>query len=414
MPKEVNRPFNHRRNVDSEQGVAVEKMSVNNSASLTHSIEKIHGRLARLCESANASPAPSPELLPNVLMELGIVSEALQMATKELKRQNETLFYLQNKVKAEQTRYKSVLELVSDGFLVTNKDCLIEETNNAVSELLNVPQQSLIGKSLFSLIYGEDRALFQAKLSQLAHRNRVELSVRVRRQHAEYFNAALTVNIDRTQDQEAPVYQWLLRDVTERKRAEVALESSTYNLCQNRSVHSFIKGDTIPLETQQIWVIAQGAIKLTTMSDRGEEMLIGIIRENMIFGPSLTSLQIYQASALSKVKLVSISLTEIIHSPQLAQALLPAISQRLRQTESFLSIYGQIHVEDRLNNLLLLLKREMGESVEKGTRLCVRLTHQDIANTCCTTRVTITRLLGKLQQEGKVAFDAQNHLILKE
>lgn len=389
-------------------------MNANNLTPLAHSIEKIHGRLAQLCQAASASPSPPPELLPSVLMELGILSESLQMATKELTRQNETLSYLQRKVEAEHSRYRSLLELMSDGFLVTDAECLIREANSTVSELFNVPLQSLIGKSLFGLVYGEDRALFQAKLSQLAHRNRVELSIRLRRQHADFFNAALTVNVDRAPGNELPVFQWLLRDITERKRAEVALESSTYNLCQNRSVHSFIKGDTIPLETQQIWVIAQGAVKLLTMSDRGEEMLIGLVRENMIFGPSLTSLQIYQATALSRVKLVSISLTEVVQSPQLAQALLPAISQRLRQTESFLSIYGQIHVEDRLNNLLSLLKREMGESVEKGTRLYVRLTHQDIANTCCTTRVTITRLLGKLQQEGKIAFDAQNHLILKE
>ena len=112
--------------------------------------------------------------------------------------------------------------------------------------------------------------------------------------------------------------------------------------------------------------------------------------------------------------LASIQLTEIAQSPRLAQALLPLLVQRLRQTESFLSIYGQIRVEERLNHLLTLLKQEIGEPVGEGIRFCLRLTHQDFASVCCTTRVTITRILGKLQQEGKITFDSCNHLILKE
>jgi CRP-like cAMP-binding protein len=134
----------------------------------------------------------------------------------------------------------------------------------------------------------------------------------------------------------------------------------------------------------------------------------------MIFGSSLTGLPTYQAVALSKCELVSISLAEISQSPRLAQFLLPLMSQRLRQTENFLSIYGQIHIEERLTHLLTLLKHEIGQPVEEGVRLCARLTHQDFASACCTTRVTITRLLGKLQQEGKVVLDINNHLILKD
>jgi CRP-like cAMP-binding protein len=32
---------------------------------------------------------------------------------------------------------------------------------------------------------------------------------------------------------------------------------------------------------------------------------------------------------------------------------------------------------------------------------------------CCTTRVTITRLLTQLQQQKKLSVDSQHHLILK-
>lgn len=55
----------------------------------------------------------------------------------------------------------------------------------------------------------------------------------------------------------------------------------------------------------------------------------------------------------------------------------------------------------------------MGETLNsKQIRIKVRLTHQMLANAIGTTRVTITRLLGELQQQGKVSFDDERHLLL--
>jgi len=122
---------------------------------------------------------------------------------------------------------------------------------------------------------------------------------------------------------------------------------------------------------------------------------------------------IYQATALSDVELTSIYVAEIAVNPMLSHILLPKINQRLQQTESFLVIVGKRRVEERLYHLLQLLKQQIGEPVPEGTRLSVRLTHEDIASACCTTRVTITRLMGKLQQEGLITFDAKKYIILK-
>jgi CRP-like cAMP-binding protein len=219
----------------------------------------------------------------------------------------------------------------------------------------------------------------------------------------------LTVNVAR--EAEGWVLQWLLRDITDRQRAEsVGTEDDPF---RDRFLHLYGKGENILLEPDKLWFVAKGIVKLTTMSDRGEEMLIGLARDTMIFGSSLTGLPTYQAIALSRCELFSISLSELGQSPHLAQFLFPLISQRLRQTENFLAIYGQIHIEARLTHLLALLQQEIGQPVEEGVRLCVRLTHQDFASACCTTRVTITRLLGKLQQQGKIVLDGNNHIILK-
>jgi CRP-like cAMP-binding protein len=60
------------------------------------------------------------------------------------------------------------------------------------------------------------------------------------------------------------------------------------------------------------------------------------------------------------------------------------------------------------------MKREIGQPGAEGTRLDVRLTHQNLANAIGTTRVTITRLLSKLKNEGAITLDRDRHIILKK
>jgi PAS domain S-box-containing protein len=387
---------------------------MNNMHLLNQRVETMHGRLSELYKSVNVPTSSPSDLLPIALKELGVASEELQVVVEELTEQNARLAAAQYRVEAERQRYQELFEFAPDGYLVTDTSGTIREVNRAAAELLSIQQRFLVGKPLVSLVYFDDRLLFRTKLAQLAQRDRTEVTLRLQRRQSDLFEASLSIDVIRNQEGESLGLRWLLRDVTERKRAEAALMQPSYNPCQDRPLHYFKKGDIIPLEPQALWLVSQGIVKLTTLSECGTEMLVGLLRESSVFGSSLTALHTYQAVALTDAQLASIPLTEIAQSPRLAQALLPMINQRLRQTESFLAVYGQIRVEDRLNCLLLLLKQTIGHPVDKGIRLSVRLTHQDFASACCTTRVTITRLLGKLQQQGKVFLDAQSHLVLAE
>lgn len=122
----------------------------------------------------------------------------------------------------------------------------------------------------------------------------------------------------------------------------------------------------------------------------------------------------YKATALSKVYLRWFSISEIEASIRLSQLILPQLVRRMKQTEILLTIAGHRAVEERLQQLLLLLKQEMGQSVPEGTRIAIRLTHQNIANAVGATRVTITRLLGKMQEQGLIILDRDRHIILKD
>ncbi len=193
-----------------------------------------------------------------------------------------------------------------------------------------------------------------------------------------------------------------------------ALEKNLPDFGEERRLHFFAKGERIPLVSQGLWKVAQGLVQLSTLYPSGEEGLLGWVGPSMCFGLWLSYLQTYQAVARSDVYLIWYSLAEIESSPRLAMELLPQLGRRLRQVEAMLAVAGQGRVEERLIQLLLLLKQEMGQPVPPGTRLAIRLTHQDIASAIGTSRVTVTRILGQFKDKGAIALDSKRHIILIE
>lgn len=191
------------------------------------------------------------------------------------------------------------------------------------------------------------------------------------------------------------------------------LQIEPHESTEVRRLHFYAKGQKIPLISQGVWQVSQGLVQLSTLCENGEEVWLGWAEPSTLFGNWFSLLTAYQATALSDVHLVWFSLSEINSSPRLSQAILPQMVRRMRQTEALLAIAGNRRVEERLQQFLLLMKREIGEPVEAGTRIGVRLTHQNLANAIGTTRVTVTRLLNKLKQEGTITFDSDRHIVIR-
>lgn len=196
--------------------------------------------------------------------------------------------------------------------------------------------------------------------------------------------------------------------------SRVILENERSGPQEGRRLHFYAKGEKIPLVSQGVWQVYKGLVQLSTLCHNGEEIWLGWAEPATFFGQCFSLLRSYQAIALSDVQLTWFSQAEINASPRLAQMILPQLVRRIQQTEALLAISGQRRVEDRLQQLLLLMKREIGQPVAEGSRISVRLTHQNLANAIGTTRVTVTRLLSKLKSEGAISIDRDRHIILKE
>jgi len=183
---------------------------------------------------------------------------------------------------------------------------------------------------------------------------------------------------------------------------------------ESRRLHFYDRGENIPLVVDGVWQVYRGMAQLSQVSESGEEILLGWAHSSHFFGLNLTHLESYHARALSELYLKWYTIAEVENSVELTRMMLNQMIRRQQQTESLLAIAGLKRVEERLQQLLQLLKREMGEPIAQGSRLKIRLTHQNLANAIGTTRVTVTRLLGEFQRQGAVSSDGDRHLIIHD
>lgn len=87
-----------------------------------------------------------------------------------------------------------------------------------------------------------------------------------------------------------------------------------------------------------------------------------------------------------------------------------AFLSHLQQTQILLRIRSG-RIDQRLQQLLYWLAEKFGDRSEQGQLIQLRLTHQDIVDTLGTTRITVTRLLSQLKQQGRI-FWVEHHLFI--
>jgi CRP-like cAMP-binding protein len=181
---------------------------------------------------------------------------------------------------------------------------------------------------------------------------------------------------------------------------------------EKRSLVHLSAGSTVPLLKKSVWLVVRGMVKLSAISMQGDELLLGLAGANEPFGDPLTNVQAYEARSMMDSDLLCISCEELAESPHLAIAVLQGMAARYRQSEAMLALLGLRRIEERVRGFLELLANDYGIPCDQGLRLNVKLTHQDLASALSTTRVTVTRVLGSLREEGWLQIDGQRRLVI--
>lgn len=173
-------------------------------------------------------------------------------------------------------------------------------------------------------------------------------------------------------------------------------------LYQEWPLKSYSAGRKIPLRKDEVCIIYRGVVRTQTLLQEGEEIILGFVGPMMPIFPDFTLLNVYEIYALTPVDLIRLSWSEVQKSDDLMQELNYKMICRLRHAEVLLALRSKRQTSERLIEFLSFLAQEYGEPTPDGILLKVQLTHQQIADTIGTTRVSITRMMGLLKKASLI------------
>jgi PAS domain S-box-containing protein len=150
--------------------------------------------------------------------------QALSYANTTLARHNEALRTVQRSLAEQRQRYLDLFHFAPDGYLVTDPDGRIQETNVAAARLLGSLGQALVGRAMTDFVDSEQQGTLFNKLDELTRAGHLQGWEAVfKPDSGRPFWAAVSAITLRDQQGRVIGLHWLVRDITERKRAEEAL-----------------------------------------------------------------------------------------------------------------------------------------------------------------------------------------------
>lgn len=179
-------------------------------------------------------------------------------------------------------------------------------------------------------------------------------------------------------------------------------------LCTERKYRKgttiFSKGDP----SNALFIVKSGKVRILSLSDKGTETIVHILKEGAIFGELLLSEEQRAFTAVAGTDaLVTVlpkgSLVELLTAiPTVSKNFVQLLSKRLAKVELEYGDFGHTWSYTRLKNVLLRLCEEHGKETPKGTLIPLRLTHEDLANLIGTTRETVTTQMIRFRRMGLV------------
>jgi PAS domain S-box-containing protein len=181
------------------------------------------------------------ELLEKISEELQCTVEELRVTTEDQIDQHRILQY-------EQERYQDLFDFAPDGYLVTDLSGKILKANQAILELLGISHEFIVPKPLDVFVDPSHKEIFYRQLDYLSSSDYVKNTweITLINRQGDSFPAEITVirNIN-SLNRETQLF-WMIRDISDRKRAEQALQQLNQSL------------ETKVIErTQELWQINQ-------------------------------------------------------------------------------------------------------------------------------------------------------------
>jgi PAS domain S-box-containing protein len=208
------------------------------------------------------------ELLEKISEELHCTVEELRVITEDQLEQQRLLQY-------EQERYQNLFDFAPDGYLVTDLSGRILRANQAILELLVINHEFILRKPLAVFVDHSHKEIFYRQLKYQSSPNYVKQTweITLINRQGVTFPAEITVTQNINFANHETQLFWMIRDISDRKRAEQALQQL------NQSLETKVTERTqeIQLQAQMLEQIHDAVIS-TTMDGTIQTWNIGAER----------------------------------------------------------------------------------------------------------------------------------------
>jgi CRP-like cAMP-binding protein len=176
----------------------------------------------------------------------------------------------------------------------------------------------------------------------------------------------------------------------------------------------FAEGD----EGDQLYVIAEGKLKLGTSSGDGRENLLSILGPGEMFG----ELSLFDpgprtstATAVTDAKLLSLGQEKLLpwlaENPKVSLQLLARLAQRLRRTNEAVGDLVFSDVPGRVAKALIDLGERFGKKTDEGLFVHHDLTQEELAQLVGASRETVNKALADFAGRNWLKLDGRAVLI---
>jgi CRP-like cAMP-binding protein len=170
---------------------------------------------------------------------------------------------------------------------------------------------------------------------------------------------------------------------------------------------NFSQGQHLPIFQDWAWLIQTGVVKTYTWNEQGNTIILGYWGKGELVGQPLSVVSPYQVECCTPVAAQRVPATLWSNWGQ-------CLSHHCQQSEELLLITRCEPLQERLHLFLLWLARKFGQPVKEGWKIGFKLTHQELADAIGSSRVTVTRLLSTLEQQGLIDRFHRHCIVVKE
>lgn len=179
----------------------------------------------------------------------------------------------------------------------------------------------------------------------------------------------------------------------------------------------FLKDETLSTRSGILYCVHHGIVRLNgshmAANQEMEESCLGFVGAGQPFELHHHAVVNFKAIAhLDGTEIFWLYWQDLDIFPGFSQDVLSAMRHQNQRRLLWLHNQRQLRARDRLLGYLCLMTEDFGEVNHQGRLMSFPLTHNQIADSIGTTRVTVTKILKELRQKGLIHISADHHITL--